>query len=242
MSSFMTIAFVLGLAGSLHCLVMCGPLLLAMPKRQLTRATLVRKTVYHGSRIGVYVLLGGLMGVGSEVADLAGLAQVVSITAGVLMVLSVVLHQFTNHRGIGSALLQHVTNAFRSTLTDRIKNPSVSSHAILGMLNGLLPCGLLVAALFGSLASGGLANAMLFMWFFGLGTLPMLFIVQFAAAMVPEKLITRSRQVIPIIALSLGCLLVIRGLQLGIPYLSPQAPLNNSAVEKSCNEIVIQTK
>lgn len=236
------VAFLFGLAGSLHCLVMCGPLILAMPRRKPTAATIGKKAIYHGSRISVYMVLGGFVGLGSEVANLAGLAQVVSIAAGTLMVVSAFLHLYTSHRAFGSALLQRLTSVVKGTVSGRLKSKSVVSHAIMGSLNGLLPCGLLVAALFGALATGSLLNAMFFMLFFGVGTLPMLMVVQFAAAFVPEKLIARGRRVVPLLALGMGCLLVVRGLQLGIPYLSPQAPLQHVAAENSCSEIVIKTK
>ncbi|NQW30483.1 MAG: sulfite exporter TauE/SafE family protein [Ignavibacteria bacterium] len=242
MTTELIVAFVFGVAGSLHCVAMCGPILLAMPRIEFNFNTVLKKSVYHFSRISVYALLGGFVGLGALVADIAGFGQIVSVTAGILMIVVASIQLFSRSRMFSTSFFQRATIPFREYSIDLLKRKSMFAHVGLGALNGLLPCGLVVAALFGAATMYGPLNAMYFMIAFGAGTIPSLLVLQFGVAFLPRGAYAKMRKVIPVVALCLGALLVVRGMHLGIPYMSPKAPLQNNSAESSCVDSVIKTK
>ncbi|MBX7202205.1 MAG: sulfite exporter TauE/SafE family protein [Bacteroidia bacterium] len=211
------VAFLLGASGSLHCVGMCGPIALALPVHHLpfTSRTLLL-FLYHAGRILCYATLGFIFSFFGAGLVLAGIQQSLSIALGSLLIVSVLFARikFTKRfaLGLGPFFKQHLGAAIRK------KTPSALFLA--GMLNGLLPCGLLYTALAGATASRTITDGVLFMVVFGLGTLPAMLSIGLLSTISPQM-----RQVIrkasPVITVLMGILLVIRGLGLGIPMLSP---------------------
>lgn len=211
-------AFILGLAGSLHCAGMCGPLVLAMTSvSQGRRSGLLLMIAYHAGRIGTYALLGGVFGMLGRSLALAGLQRWVSIGAGVLLLagLASVLP------GWGSAGLVTVVAGLRKVAAPWMRKPNVSARMVLGSINGLLPCGLVYAAGAGSAAAGSLGESVAYMTVFGLGTLPMMLGLSMTGRALPLRWRTGIQGWVPWTLGLVGVLLIIRGLGLGIPYLSP---------------------
>lgn len=212
--------FVLGFFGSLHCLVMCGPVVMMIGGR-----TGFQKTVYHSGRILVYVGLGMITGFVGVSLQLKNFQNQVSIFSGVLIILIVVLPVFRNLIERHSPLLRVYQWVKSKALTNESSN-QIGISLTSGLLNGLLPCGLTYAAVLGSLAAVDVFESAAFMMLFGVGTLPMLLSVEKIKNMVFPKVGLVIPKLITYSGVFVGILLIFRGLALGIPYLSP--------IEESC--------
>lgn len=197
-------AFALGLVSSLHCVGMCGPLVLSVARG---RPALFG---YHFGRIGVYALLGMVAGLFGRGVRLAGFQQVFSISLGVVIL--VVL--FGGWKAGVPGLYALVGRLWR--WESRMK------FVVLGMANGLLPCGMVYLAL--AVSSTGVGEAVGFMVFFGMGTLPLLLGVSVFSRYMGVSMRGRLRKVLPVVVASVGVLLILRGMGLGIPWVSPVLP------------------
>lgn len=218
-------ALLLGLAGSLHCVGMCGPLLLALPldaagKRQVLRQMLV----YHTGRILTYAALGVLFGLLGKGLAVAGLQKILSISAGVFMLgMALMAWRFermvTALPGFG-AFTQGVKSRMGALLRS---NPNGSTFS-LGLLNGLLPCGMVYAALAGAIATAGIPEGALFMATFGLGTLPLLLTVSVLGRSFSMAVRQHIRLAQPILLGLVGLLLLQRGLHLDLSLFESAVP------------------
>lgn len=223
-------AFLTGFVGSFHCMGMCGPIALALPN---VGNSFARKAtgrfVYNLGRIFTYALLGVLLGTFGLGLKLAGLQQSISIAAGVLIIIMVVFTSGAIERKIGSPfkLLKG------ETIAKLFKMKSLGGLFLIGVLNGLLPCGFVYIALIGSVATQDAFQGALFMVFFGLGTLPMMFGVSMAGQFISAQIRARITKVVPYLAVIIGCIFILRGLNLGIPYISPQIS-NDQQIVKDC--------
>jgi uncharacterized protein len=211
-------AFILGLVGSLHCAGMCGPLALAVPGAadNTTRFALGR-VAYNLGRITTYCALGMVFGLFGKTLLLAGIQRWVSISLGVLLIIGL----FTSRK---LALWKPVTllvNQLKSRMSRLLRQRSLASVGALGLLNGLLPCGLVYVAAAGATATGNILNGAIYMAAFGAGTLPMMLAIGLGGKLVPFSLRLKLRAAIPVSVFLLGALLILRGMSLGIPYVSP---------------------
>jgi len=215
--SYQNLAFMIGLLGSIHCVGMCGPLAFSVPSLQTGWAFLVfNKLSYQAGRIISYCLLGILFGLLGRQIWLAGIQQGVSILSGVLIFAAALSRLFKFSTGNSKTLLIKPFNqAFNYALKHKAK------HLIIGIINGFLPCGFVYLALAGALNTGSVSTAVSYMFWYGLGTVPLMFIagmsVGFTTAMFRKKI----NRVVPYFMLCLGVWFILRGLELNIPYMSP---------------------
>ncbi len=216
--TFSWAALALGLFGGLHCAGMCGPLVLALPPGGVAGWRFVAgRLVYQAGRVLTYSALGALLGVAGEGLRIAGLQRWTSIAAGVLLIAAVA----AGTRWASG--LQQVPGAdrVRRWMSALIRRRTFVSLAALGALNGLLPCGLVYAAGAGAVASGGMVESVAFMATFGLGTVPTLLAISFMGRLIRPGVRIRLMRLMPASVAALGCLLILRGLGLGIPMISP---------------------
>ena len=215
-------AFVLGAAGSAHCIGMCGPIALAIPTGEGRHARLLSTVLINGGRLLSYSLLGlafGTMGAGLR---LAGLQQWVSLLAGAILLLSVMVPGIVERAGAQGRIALWLSR-LRGTLARNLKRTAPEAIFLTGMLNGLLPCGLVYAAAIGSAALEHAWQGVAFMALFGLGTWPALMTVRLSGGLITSTWRSRLRKASPWVVGSMGILLLVRGAQLDIPYLSPAA-------------------
>lgn len=213
-------AFVLGFVGSLHCAGMCGPLLLALPAAGGSRGRFVAgRLLYNAGRIGTYAVIGALCGLAGSTLSMAGLQRWVSLTIGATLLLGLIPFVPVPMNIASWKVVARLKGLFRNLLQER----SLRSLFALGAVNGLLPCGLVYVAAAGSVATGSGPAAVGAMVAFGLGTLPMMLAIGLTGRWVQRLSPNRIRRVVPITIALLGTLLILRGLPLGIPYLSPGA-------------------
>ena len=214
-------AFVIGLVGSLHCIGMCGPIVFVLPGASDSRREfIVGRVLYNMGRAVTYALLGAVVGVLGQFVALAGYQQVLGIVAGVLMILSVVIPSNATARFFPSQI-NTWTAGLKTRLGNKLSAGSTRSMFLIGILNGLLPCGLVYAALAASLAAGSIQGSATYMFVFGLGTVPMLFALSYASGLISGGLRRKVARIIPVTIGIMGVFFLLRGLALGIPFISP---------------------
>jgi uncharacterized protein len=208
----------LGLVGSLHCAGMCGPLLLALPgSGRLSCGFFTGRLAYNLGRILTYCSLGVVFGLLGRSLALAGVQRWVSIALGIALLLGL----FSSRKLAVWGPLIILVGRLKHRMGNLLRERSFSSLLTLGLLNGLLPCGLVYVACAGAVASGGFYSGIEYMAGFGLGTSPMMLGIGLSGRLVPLKLRLQLRKAIPVSVFVLGSLLILRGLGLGIPYISP---------------------
>lgn len=227
-------SFIMGLAGSFHCVGMCGPIAFALP---LNRSNNFTKTIgilfYNFGRISTYVILGLLLGFFGRGLKLAGVLQQVSIVIGIIIILSVVLPSLMKKISFTSNYYFKFNNWVKVKLGKYLVKKSNSSLLILGLLNGLLPCGMVWIAMVASIAYGSILSGAQFMLFFGLGTFPMMFALPYFSSSISSVIRKKMTKAIPYLMVLFGLLFILRGLSLDIPYISP--PISEEGTEiKSC--------
>lgn len=219
MSTLVISALVLGFAGSLHCLGMCGPLVMALHGAGQSKDWAWLKLVYHVGRILVYAALGAVIGSLGSTFVAIGAQQYLAVGAGMLMLLFIAWP--AGMKGWKSGPLRGIS-WLKTRFASLIQKRTMLSHFLMGMLNGLLPCGMVYVALAAALAFGSLWKSALFMVLFGIGTSPALFVMGSLVTWISSRWRIRSFRGVQIALAMISLLVVLRGANLGIPYLSPR--------------------
>ena len=215
-------AFVLGFAGSLHCVGMCGPIAMAVPVGKGSKLQQgMAFSLYQFGRISAYAILGFLFGVLGLGLNMAGFQQGLSLAVGIFMLLFIWFPKLSGKLGISHGLAKYQSRVTRF-MAARLKSNRMPALLGLGFFNGLLPCGLVYIALAGSIATYDPFQGALFMAAFGLGTAPALYLVGFTGRQISISLRSQFRKVAPLIATIFAILFILRGLGMGIPFISPE--------------------
>ena len=236
MIDFVT-AFMIGFFGSLHCVGMCGPIALALPLNHNSSLSKISGVIsYNIGRVFTYAIIGLFFGfLGREIAFF-GYQQYFSIGLGVLIILFALLpYSFEKIFNI-TPKVSSLLSALKNTLGKRLKNKSHSSLWVIGLLNGLLPCGLVYFAVVGATSSYEIVGGALYMAAFGLGTLPAMLVVALAPGFISLNMRNKVRRALPYFAIVIGILFILRGLNLGIPYVSPALTQNGDNAVECVNE------
>ncbi|VTP93598.1 Uncharacterized conserved protein [Sphingobacterium daejeonense] len=210
----------MGLLGSIHCAVMCGPLLLAVQAgQQITWKTTFNKILYQFGRILTYGLLGLLLGLIGNVASIQGWQQGFSLVTGIILFGIGLFYMFGKSSSKLASIQTKAIQPFARFMSKWLYRPGGSFVA--GILNGILPCGMVYMALASAVNADSLSNSFVFMLLFGLGTLPLLLLFSFAGNF-PKRIFKKGfTTVLPILFLVMGAWFILRGANLDIPYLSP---------------------
>lgn len=222
--------FLVGLMGSLHCLGMCGPIALALPVPFHLNRTLAI-LVYNIGRVLTYAFIGLMFGSIGQVFVLAGFQQYLSIACGFAILIMVLFSAWRPKSGF----LTYLSTLLRSHFGNFMRQKTLSSFFMMGALNGLLPCGLVYMALAGATATGGTWEGALYMVVFGVGTAPAMMAIGYAHHLVTIPFRLKIRKIVNVFLLFTGLLLVLRGLNLGIPYISPELSPTSSCCIRSCH-------
>ena len=234
----LTSALVLGLLGSLHCLGMCGPIAFMLPLDQQNN---VKKTaqlsIYHFGRLLAYGIIGVLFGLLGKGLSLFGIQQKLSIGIGVLMIILVLMPgKYLNGHKLLSPIYS-IIGKVKSKLGAELKKKTPDTFLTIGFLNGFLPCGLVYMALLGAIAMGNPLEGGFYMMIFGLGTVPLMSAVVYFKGMFSTSIKSKIQKLIPVFVVMIGILFIIRGLGLGIPYVSPKpAPTNSVTATIECHQ------
>ncbi|MAB50047.1 MAG: hypothetical protein CMC05_15610 [Flavobacteriaceae bacterium] len=215
-------AFILGLLGSLHCVGMCGPIAFMLP---VDRSNSFKKVsqigVYHIGRLLAYSLIGLVFGLLGKSLNLFGIQQQLSIAIGILMIVVVLIPYRTFAKYNLSKPLNKVISKVKSNLGQALKKKTPDTFLTIGFLNGFLPCGLVYMAVFGAIATGSLLQGSFYMILFGLGTVPLMTSAIYLGKFLNQTIKQRIQKAIPVFVVLIGVLFILRGLGLGIPYISP---------------------
>ncbi len=224
----------LGLLGSLHCLGMCGPIAIALPGSNGKLHLFISRLMYNIGRILTYVLLGYVAGMVGKTIAFAGWQNALSIAMGILIIAAIVIpRKFVTHL-FPSRLFGVVGARFSTIWKGVFGRGTISSLLAVGILNGFLPCGLVYVALAASMSTGGVFDSLMYMALFGLGTVPAMLTISLMGQIIGAKTRLRLSRLVPVGAVVLACLLILRGMSLGIPYVSP-SNTETAATEQTCH-------
>ena len=219
-------ALIFGLLGSFHCIGMCGPIAFMLPVDRTNNIKQFFQILsYHSGRLFTYSLIGLLFGFLGKGFYFFGFQQQLSIIVGVLMILAIVLPKAFQQYNFSKQLNRFVMKV-KSALGKELKKKGNDTFFTIGFLNGFLPCGLVYMAVFGALVTTNALSGRLYMFIFGLGTIPLMTVVIYLGNFANGLLRKRIQQVIPFIVVFIAILLVLRGMGLGIPHVSP-LPVTN---------------
>jgi sulfite exporter TauE/SafE len=234
---FLLAAISLGFLGSFHCIGMCGPIALALPIGNLRGFTrLISVLTYNAGRIFTYAFFGLIFGGIGKTFSIFGYQQLLSIVLGALILLGLLLPSSFVSKFSGNTQLYSFFNGIKTKLSKLFLKEGKKSLFIIGLLNGLLPCGLVYMAVAGAMAAGSVLNGALFMAFFGLGTAPTMILLPLAGNSFSLSFRNKIRKTVPYMVGFMAVLLILRGLNLGIPYVSPKMEANKTQLP-TCHTI-----
>ncbi len=231
---FLLAALSLGFLGSFHCIGMCGPIALTIPVKRTSRFSILSGgLVYNIGRVLTYGAMGlvfGLLGKGFVVA---GWQNILSVTLGIGILVLLFLPKFSSfHLQVGPLI--SLLEKLKAKIRQLFGIHNYQSLLLIGILNGFLPCGLVYLGIAGSVASGDPLKGALFMMVFGLGTVPTMLTITVVRDYITIQFREQIRKIVPVFVGVMAVLLILRGLNLGIPYISPSVEITNSGVVQKC--------
>lgn len=215
--------FLVGLFGSVHCVGMCGPIVLALPvvgENQFK--IIIGRVLYNLGRVVTYSIMGAVIGLFGNRLMLFGIQQNLSIILGVAILLYVLTPRKLKTKISNLRFYISIVTFIKSKFVRLTSKRNNSSLFTIGLLNGLLPCGFVYVGIAGALSTGTVLNGALYMALFGLGTFPIMFTASVLGKSINLNLRKRINKLIPALTVILAVLFILRGLNLGIPYLSPK--------------------
>ncbi|MGV6831229.1 MAG: sulfite exporter TauE/SafE family protein [bacterium] len=231
-------AIILGLLGSFHCVGMCGPVAFLLPlDRKSQTKRILQITSYHSGRLITYALFGFLFGLVGDQLHLFGWQQQLSIIIGLLMIGLILLpHKIVSKYNFAKPFY-HLIAQIKNKIGLQLKQKKTSTFFTLGFLNGFLPCGLVYMAVFGAVGTGKMWQGSLYMFFFGLGTIPLMTSAIYIGNFLKGTAKKRIVKLVPVFVVIIGLLFVLRGLGLGIKYISPSelVSVDTVSTKHSCH-------
>ncbi|MCB0664306.1 MAG: sulfite exporter TauE/SafE family protein [Saprospiraceae bacterium] len=211
-------ALTIGLFGSLHCVGMCGPIAMALPFQDQNRWQILQNTLlYNGGRIATYAMIGILPGLVGQGLALGGFQKNMSIILGITFLIAA-FFSFGADRFLQKIpLYRRFYFAVQNRLGHLLRSQSRRTFFSIGLLNGLLPCGLVYMALAGALTQSNMFAGAGYMAFFGLGTVPLMLSVALSKGFVSLRMRNFIRKVTPAFMVLFGLLLIFRGFHIDLP-------------------------
>ena len=236
--------FVIGLLGSLHCIGMCGPIALALPTGQFKSVKFFTgRILYNFGRVITYSVFGLIFGIIGKNLAIIGLQRWVSVISGVLIIIIVLLPGKTKTDFITKLPFGKVTQKIKNAFGKLFRNGSLPSMLLIGIVNGLLPCGFVYVGVAGAIAAGDVLSGVLYMALFGIGTIPVMFITSVAGNFISLGVRQKLTKIIPALAIVLAVIFILRGLSLGIPFISPsQEKMMKNIPASQLNHDSLKTK
>ncbi len=210
-------ALAIGFFGSFHCIGMCGPIAMALPGKDDSKASLITsRLLYNSGRVVTYSLLGMVFGLVGHSVILAGFQELLSVTLGIVIIAGAVASSGFLADLEHSFGLDKLFARLKDLIGRQFKKRGMVALLTIGLLNGLLPCGFVYVGLAGSATTGSLTGGALYMALFGLGTFPAMVAMSLAPNFISLESRRRINRYIPLLAILLGIYLVYRGLMMGM--------------------------
>lgn len=228
-------ALILGFAGSLHCVGMCGPLALALPVSHTNIfSRIIGGAIYNTGRILSYSAMGLLLGSLGNLVIATQWQKGLSIALGIIILLYLFVPKkyfyFSSTNSFNKPFL-----LLRQQLGKLFQSEKNSSLILIGILNGFLPCGLVYLALSSSVITANTFHGGMFMFFFGLGTFPAMFAMVVLGNYLNQSMRLKINKAVPFLLFFMAVLLILRGMELGIPFISPDFGSRNGHEAVSCH-------
>ena len=222
-------ALIMGAVGTFHCIGMCGPLALALPVvTDNSTSRFFSTLLYNLGRVTTYSVLGAVFGIAGSSIAFFGYQQGLSITLGIIIIIFILLPK---KAFAGQNVVMRIFEKLRASLGKLFIRKNYHSVYFIGLLNGLLPCGLVYLAIAGAVSTGSVLKSSLFMAAFGLGTLPVMWSIAFFGGFINIRVRQGIKKLYPYVMFAMAILLIIRGLGLNIPYLSPSVNNRNHVMD-----------
>lgn len=238
MAAIFLTALTLGMIGSFHCIGMCGPLAFSLPLNTTNDfSKFIGSFLYNAGRIITYSFLGFLFGWAGKSFSLFGFQQWLSIVVGAIILCFLFIPKKWKANGGANNLLSKYSHHIRTKLSKLFIQKNYRALFSIGILNGLLPCGMVYMAIAAAVVTVSPVKGAFFMAAFGLGTLPVMWCVSFFGNYISLSFRKKIRSAYPIIITGMACLLIVRGLGLGIPYVSPSINRETKQVQQ-CHPVI----
>jgi sulfite exporter TauE/SafE len=198
---------------------MCGPIALALPVAGSSHESRFTATLlYNLGRIVTYSFLGVIAGLAGSSLLFLGIGRWLSVLIGILIILFIAIpkNKIPQHNFLAIGMMK-----LRQTLSKLLSQQKRKQTFYIGLLNGLLPCGLIYIALAGAVSTASVLHSSLFMATFGLGTLPFMWALSFFGMHINMNFRMGIKKIYPYLLFGMAVLLILRGLGLGIPMISP---------------------
>lgn len=230
---------IIGFLGSLHCIGMCGPIALALPSGSFGSFSFYTgRILYNLGRVITYSFFGlifGLLGKSFSFISLE-LQQGITIATGVIIFLILLTPKSFKTKISLKLSFFNFTSKIKNYFSLLFKKGSLGSLFFIGILNGFLPCGFVYVGIAGALVLGEITSGIFYMALFGLGTLPVMFGTALAGNFISLNVRKKISGAIPYFAATIAVLFILRGLNLGIPYISPKTEKINQMLIKETEE------
>jgi len=216
---------------------MCGPIAFMLP---VDRTNSYKKFgqifIYHFGRLLAYGIIGLIFGLLGKGLYVFGMQQKLSIAIGVVMIILVLIPYKTFSKYNLSKPIYRIMSKVKNQLGKELKKKSSDTFLTIGFLNGFLPCGLVYMALFGAVAMGNPGEGSLYMILFGTGTIPLMTTAIYFSGFLKGSIRQKVQKLIPVFVILIGALFILRGLGLGIPYVSPKPVVELVTSSMECHE------
>jgi len=216
-------ALIIGFGGSFHCIGMCGPIALALPVSGAGKIQFISgRILYNFGRIISYILMGALFGYLGGKVIMYGLQRILSISLGLIILLFLLIPPGKRMYLASFPAVKMRIIILKDLMRKLFSVNSKLSLLFIGILNGFLPCGFVYVGLAQASMAGDYLNGSLVMLMFGLGTFPVMTAVSFLGKLISLNFRRKLTRTLPYMAGILAIIFILRGLNLGIPYLSPK--------------------
>lgn len=217
-------SFLLGAMSSLHCVGMCGPLALSLPVHRISGAggKVTGILLYNAGRITSYTLLGAIAGIAGRFIFVPAWQHWLAIFSGAAIILGVTVH-YLGRQQKRIRIVAGYSIIYR-LIARCLQNTTPVSFYLLGIANGLLPCGLVFIALTAAFVTNSFGDGILFMTMYGLGTVPLMVALSLLGLTVGLPLRNVFKRITPLLAVMAGVLLLLRGFNVTIPIISYWLP------------------
>ena len=213
-------AFLLGLLGSTHCVGMCGPLALALPSFSLQDQLqmFLSSLIYNLGRVFSYAFLGLLFGlIGSSLA-INGFQQVIATILAILLLALALFSINFEERVLRFKIFNQFYQVIQNQIRQQFRKSGLGPYFLIGFFNGFLPCGMVYVAIAGSVVVGNVLEGILFMIFFGLGTLPLMLLVAFSRKLIPRNIKRALRRFSPVVMIGFAIMILLRVIMIELPF------------------------
>ncbi len=215
-------AITMGIVGSFHCIGMCGPIAFALPlNNDSSLAKFFGSLLYNIGRITTYSSIGFLFGLAGKGLSIVGFQQGLSVLLGASILIIMLLAKWRTVKLNVPAIFLTFGAGVRNAVGKLFLKKNFAALYLIGLLNGLLPCGLIYMAVAGAVATADPVKSALFMAAFGAGTLPVMWAVSFFGNFINMEARKTIRNLYPYIMVLMACMLILRGMGLGIGIISP---------------------